>query len=101
MDRAYQVLANLHSIFIVQRYQGRNQIGPRLAAFAPFAMTVAAGRVIGGKAAVDGFLRIDFESSGSAAAAATSSTTGRCRCPLGTRNRNRGEDGNSQRHSDS
>jgi hypothetical protein len=90
MGGTFQVLAYFHAVFIVQRYEGNDKIWSRFAAFPAFAMTVAAGGVIGGEASADGFLRINLESSG---AGATSPATDSPRRPLSTGNSDNRQDG--------
>jgi hypothetical protein len=61
----------LDAVFVMQHDERSNQVGAGIPPFAPLPMAVSAGGIVGGKATVDGVLRIDLESRTSAAAAAS------------------------------
>jgi hypothetical protein len=68
-------LSELDAIFIVKGDERHNQIGAGLTALAALSMTVAAGRIVERKAAIDGIGRIDDESRTSATPSASAAAT--------------------------
>src|SRR6516162_7439018 len=69
--RRMHKLSELDAIFIVKGDERHNQIGAGLTALAALSMTVAAGRIVERKAAIDGIGRIDDESRTSATPSAS------------------------------